>query len=77
MLSDALPYTRGARIPRLYGVKNCLNNYFAMYKRLTRSCIRYVHTIHVTASLRISATRCYTFVQLVYEKVRLYFILKN
>ena len=28
---------RGTRIPHLHGVKNYLNNYFAMYTRLTRS----------------------------------------
>ena len=38
-MSDTLPYTSGNRIPRLLGVKNYLNNYFSMYKRLTRSCI--------------------------------------
>ena len=32
-----LPYTGGPRIPHLLGVKNYLNNYFAMYTRLTRS----------------------------------------
>ena len=32
-------YTRGNHIPRLLGVKNYLNNYFA-YKRLTRFRIR-------------------------------------
>ena len=30
---------RGTRIPRLKGFKNYLNNYYAMYKRLTRSRI--------------------------------------
>ena len=30
--SDALPYTRGTRTPRLLGMKNYLNNYFVMYK---------------------------------------------
>ena len=33
-------YKRGTRIPRPLGVKNYLNNYFAMYKRPTRSRIR-------------------------------------
>ena len=33
-------YPRGTRIPCLLGVINYLNTYFAMYKRLTRSCIR-------------------------------------
>ena len=33
--SDALLYTRGILIPRLLGVRNYLNNYFAMYTRLT------------------------------------------
>ena len=28
---------RGFRIPRLRGVRNYLNNYFSMYKLLTRS----------------------------------------
>ena len=28
-------YTRGTRSPRLLGVRNYLNNYFAMYTRLT------------------------------------------
>ena len=28
-------YTRGTRLPRLLGVTNYLNNYFAMYTRLT------------------------------------------
>ena len=32
-------YTRGTRIPRLLGFKNYLNNYYAIYKRLTRSRI--------------------------------------
>ena len=35
-MSDALAYTRRARIPRLPGVRKYLNNYFAMYTRLTR-----------------------------------------
>ena len=35
-----LPYTRGTRMPRLRGVRNYLNNYFAKYKRLARSRIR-------------------------------------
>ena len=50
-MCDALPYTgvtriarltykRGTRIPRLRGVRNYLNNYFTIYKRLTRSRIR-------------------------------------
>ena len=39
-MSDPLAYTRGSRIPRLLGVRNYLNNYFAMYRRLTRSHIR-------------------------------------
>ena len=30
-------YTRGTRIPRRLGFKNYLNNYYDMYKRLTRS----------------------------------------
>ena len=37
---DALPYTRGRRLHRLPGVKNFLNNYLAMYRRLTLSRIR-------------------------------------
>ena len=36
----ALPYTRGTCIPRLFGVSNYLNNYFAMCKCLARSGIR-------------------------------------
>ena len=39
-MSDGLPYTRGTRIPFLLGVRNYLNNYFAMYTRLTRSRLR-------------------------------------
>ena len=39
-MSDALPYMRGTRIPRLVGVRNYLTNYFTIYKRLTRSRIR-------------------------------------
>ena len=39
--SNALPYTGVPRIPHLYGFKNYLNNYLAMYERLT--CMR----IHV------------------------------
>ena len=31
---------RGTRIPRLFGFWNYLNNYYVMYKRLTRSRIR-------------------------------------
>ena len=38
-MSDALPYTRGPLIPRLLGIWNYFNNYFAMYTRLTRSRI--------------------------------------
>ena len=37
--SDALPYTHGTRLPRLLGLRDYINNYFAMYKRLTRSRI--------------------------------------
>ena len=37
---QTLPYTRGTLIPHLLGFKNYLNNYYAMYKRLTRSRIR-------------------------------------
>ena len=33
-------YKRGTRIPRPLGVMNYLNNYFAMYIRLTRSRVR-------------------------------------
>ena len=36
-MSDALPYTRGTRIPRLLGDWNSLNNYFDMYTHLTPS----------------------------------------
>ena len=32
-------YTHRTRIPRLLRVRNYLNNYFALYKRLTRSRI--------------------------------------
>ena len=32
-------YTRETRIPHLLGFKNYLNNYYAMYKHLTRSRI--------------------------------------
>ena len=39
-MSDTFPDTRGTRIPRLLVVKSYLNNYFAMYTRLTRSRIR-------------------------------------
>ena len=39
-MSNALPYTRGTRIPRLVGVRNYLNNYFVMCKHLTRLHIR-------------------------------------
>ena len=35
-----LPYTRGTRSPHILGFKNYLNNYYAMYKRLTCSRIR-------------------------------------
>ena len=35
----ALPYTRGTRIRHPLGVRNYLNNYFAMYTRVTRSHI--------------------------------------
>ena len=38
-MTDALSYTRGTRIPSLNGVKNYLNNYFAMYTRLASSRI--------------------------------------
>ena len=39
-MSDALPYARETRIPLLLGVKNYLNNNFAMYTCLTRFLIR-------------------------------------
>ena len=39
-MSDELQYTRGPRILRLSGVTNYSNNYFAMYKHLTRSRVR-------------------------------------
>ena len=39
-MSNVLLYTRGTCIPHLLGVKNYLNNYLVMYKRLTRSRIR-------------------------------------
>ena len=38
-MSDALPYMRGIRIPRLLGVRYYLNNYYAMYTCLKRSRI--------------------------------------
>ena len=39
-MPDAHPYTGGPRIPRLFGVRNYLNHYFAMYGRLMRSRVR-------------------------------------
>ena len=39
-MSDTLAYTRGSHILRLLGVRNYLNNYFAMYKHLTRSRVQ-------------------------------------
>ena len=39
-MPDVLPYTRWTRNPRLNGVRNCLNIYFFLYARLTRSRIR-------------------------------------
>ena len=36
-MSNALAYARGSCIFRQLEVTNYLNNYFAMYKRLTRS----------------------------------------
>ena len=39
-MSYVLTYTCKTRIPGLLGVENFLNNYFTMYKRQTRSCIR-------------------------------------
>ena len=39
-MCDALPYTGGTHIPRLLGVQNYLNNYFAMNTCLTRFRIR-------------------------------------
>ena len=39
-MSDAIPYTRGTHIPRLFAVKKYLNNYFAMYRSMTGSRIR-------------------------------------
>ena len=38
-MADVLPYMRRTRIPRLLGVRNYLNKYFA-YKGLARSGIR-------------------------------------
>ena len=35
-----IPGTRGPRIPRVLGVRNDSNNYFAMYKLLMHSRIR-------------------------------------
>ena len=37
---EALPYTRGTRIPGPLGVTNYFNNYFSMYTRVTRFHIR-------------------------------------
>ena len=42
-MSDALSYTRGTRIARLLGARYYLNNYFAMYTRLTCSRIQVEH----------------------------------
>ena len=39
-MSSLFPYTRVTRNPRRHGVKNYLNNYFAMYTWLTRFRIR-------------------------------------
>ena len=52
-MSDALPYTRETRIRRLLGVENYLNNYFTMYKRLTRSSIRVEFASPAYLGLRI------------------------
>ena len=38
-----LSYTPGIRIYRLLGLRNYLDNYFAMYKRLPRSFIQVEH----------------------------------
>ena len=39
IMSDALPFTRGTRIPRLLEVRDYLNIYFSMYTCLTSSHI--------------------------------------
>ena len=39
-MSDSFPDTRGTCIPRILGVKSYLNNYIAMYPRLTHSLMR-------------------------------------
>ena len=39
-MSHALPYICGTRIPHLIGVKDYLNNYFAMFSRMSRSRTR-------------------------------------
>ena len=46
-------YTRGTHIPRLLGVSNYLNNYFAMYTHLTRSRIRVELASRTFLGLRI------------------------
>ena len=51
-MSDALPHTRETRIPRLLGVWNYLNNYFA-YKRLTRFRICVNHASPAYLRLKI------------------------
>ena len=43
-MCSLFPYTRIIRNPRLLGVKNYLNNYFAMYTYLTHFRIRVEHT---------------------------------
>ena len=48
------PHTRGTRIPRLLNVRNYLKNYFAMYKRLTRTRIRVELTSSAYLGLGIS-----------------------
>ena len=52
-MSDTIPYTGGRRIPRLLGVKNYLNHYFAMYICLTRFRIRVEVTSPAYWELRI------------------------
>ena len=51
MTSHALPYTGETRFPGLHGVRNYLNNNFAMYTRLTRSRIRLEIASHVYSGL--------------------------
>ena len=40
-------YTRGTRIPRLLGVRDYVNNYFAMFTRLTLTYTRGTRIPHL------------------------------